>query len=78
MDQYDLWNALEKQGKKDGVSSLETVNLTAAMVQWTRQPGHPVISVRVDGDMLKLKQNQFFLDSLSKPGKLRFVKDLLH
>ena len=65
--------ALEKQGKQDGVSNLEKVNLTEAMVEWTRQAGHPVVSVRVQGDRLKLRQNQFFLDSLSKPGKLRYV-----
>jgi len=74
VDQYDLWKALEKQGREDGVSSLNKVNLTAAMVEWTRQAGHPVVSVRVEGDLLKLRQNQFFLDSLSKAGKLRFVE----
>jgi len=36
VDQYDFFNLLDKQGKQDGIRNLETVNLTAAMVQWTR------------------------------------------
>lgn len=47
---HHLWEAFEE------VSGMP---VTAVMQSWIEQPGHPIIEVRRDGDMLNLSQKRF-------------------
>ena len=48
----DLWSALSSVSGKD---------ISEFMNSWLTQPGYPVVSAELDGDAIKLDQEQFFI-----------------
>lgn len=48
----DLWNALGQASGRD---------VAAFMDSWLEQPGYPVLTVKVENDVLKISQKQFFI-----------------
>lgn len=53
----DLWKALEEISGKP---------VAAVMKNWTSQPGHPVIKLKIKNQKLKLTQDRFFISPISK------------
>ena len=55
-----------KVAKEDG--KLENLNLTNIMNTWTRQMGHPVVTIqKVNSTTINITQKHFLLDSNSQP-----------
>ena len=48
----DLWDALGQASGRD---------VAAFMDSWLEQPGYPVLTVKVENDVLKISQKQFFI-----------------
>ncbi|KAK3415642.1 hypothetical protein EUGRSUZ_J02678 [Eucalyptus grandis] len=55
----DLWSVLTEE------SSVEVTNL---MDTWTKQKGYPLLSVNLNGHILKFEQSQFVLSGLAGEG----------
>jgi aminopeptidase N len=57
----DLWNAMSKASGKDIVSLMDT---------WISQSGYPVVHITIDGDTVRLLQEQFFIGPHTASDKL--------
>jgi tricorn protease interacting factor F2/3 len=55
----DLWGALEEASGK---------RVREIMREWIRRPGYPVVTARIDGGVLKLRQERFLLSGKSEKG----------
>src|SRR5437870_1442581 len=53
----DLWNQIE-QASKTRVKSI--------MNEWIRKPGYPIVSAKLDGKKLKIRQERFLLNGSSE------------
>jgi len=60
----DLWNALGQASGRD---------VAAFMDSWLEQPGYPVLTVRVENDVLKISQKQFFIGEHEDKNRLWVV-----
>ena len=60
----DLWNALGQASGRD---------VAAFMDSWLEQPGYPVITVKVENDVLKISQKQFFIGEHEDKNRLWVV-----
>ncbi len=61
-----LWIELDKAAKAE--SKLLDLNLTDIMNSWTKQMGHPVVTVeKIDNNNIRITQKQFLLDPSSPP-----------
>ena len=56
----DLWNAIGKASKMPVTSMINT---------WLKQPGFPLVEIKQDGNILKLKQKRYLLEPDKKFGK---------
>ena len=56
----DLWNAIGKASKMSVTSMINT---------WLKQPGFPLVEIKQDGNILKLKQKRYLLEPDKKFGK---------
>jgi aminopeptidase N len=66
-----LWDTLEEVAKSE--LKIKDLILRDVMNTWTRQMGHPVITVRKLNDRsVSLTQNHFLLDPSSKPSASPF------
>jgi tricorn protease interacting factor F2/3 len=54
----DLWNQIEQSSK---------TRVKAIMNEWIRKPGYPVVSVKLDGKKLMIRQQRFLLNGSSEP-----------
>ena len=55
----DFWRALDDASGKD---------ITAIAMSWITEPGHPIVSLRLDGETrVELRQSRFFLDPEAPP-----------
>lgn len=53
-----------KQSEKDKIPIPSNLNLTEAMRQWTKQSGHPLVSVnKINNTHISIKQQRFVLNS---------------
>ncbi|KAJ8417525.1 hypothetical protein AAFF_G00223680 [Aldrovandia affinis] len=55
VEQNDLWEALSEAHRRRG--SVE--NISALMDSWVRQQGYPVVSVKIEGNRVHLRQDSF-------------------
>lgn len=60
----DLWNALGQASGRD---------VAAFMDSWLEQPGYPVLTVKVENDVLKISQKQFFIGEHEDKNRLWVV-----
>ena len=60
----DLWNALGQASGRD---------VAAFMDSWLEQPGYPVLTVKVENDVLKISQKQFFIGEHADKNRLWVV-----
>ena len=60
----DLWNALGDASGRD---------VAAFMDSWLEQPGYPVLTVKVENDVLKISQKQFFIGEHEDKNRLWVV-----
>ena len=60
----DLWNALGQASGRD---------VAAFMDSWLEQPGYPVLTVKVENDVLKISQKQFFIGEREDKNRLWVV-----
>ena len=60
----DLWNALGQASGRD---------IAAFMDSWLEQPGYPVLTVKVENDVLKISQKQFFIGEHEDKNRLWVV-----
>ena len=60
----DLWNALGQASARD---------VAAFMDSWLEQPGYPVLTVKVENDVLKISQKQFFIGEHEDKNRLWVV-----
>ena len=55
----DLWNMLESASRQQ---------VKKVMTSWIRQPGHPIVTVSLDGGKLKLHQERFLISGAFERG----------
>ncbi len=69
VDQFDLWKAMKAKGGVNGV------DLAEVMAVWTKQAGHPVVTVTTDyaSDCLIVTQKQFKRDPLAIGSDLKWT-----
>ena len=60
----DLWDALGQASGRD---------VAAFMDSWLEQPGYPVLTVKVENDVLKISQKQFFIGEHEDKNRLWVV-----
>ena len=60
----DLWDALGQASGRD---------VSAFMDSWLEQPGYPVLTVKVENDVLKISQKQFFIGEHEDKNRLWVV-----
>lgn len=60
----DLWDALGQASGRD---------VAAFMDSWLEQPGYPVLTVKVENDVLKISQKQFFIGENEDKNRLWVV-----
>ena len=60
----DLWDALGQASGRD---------VAAFMDSWLEQPGYPVLTVKVENDVLKISQKQFFVGEHEDKNRLWVV-----
>ena len=60
----DLWNALGQASGRD---------VAAFMDSWLEQPGYPVLTAKVENDVLKISQKQFFIGEHEDKNRLWVV-----
>ena len=60
----DLWDALGQASGRD---------VAAFMDSWLEQPGYPVLTVKVENDILKISQKQFFIGEHEDKNRLWVV-----
>ena len=60
----DLWEALGQASGRD---------VAAFMDSWLEQPGYPVLTVKVENDVLKISQKQFFIGEHEDKNRLWVV-----
>ena len=60
----DLWNSLGQASGRD---------VAAFMDSWLEQPGYPVLTVKVENDVLKISQKQFFIGEHEDKNRLWVV-----
>ena len=60
----DLWDALGQASGRD---------VAAFMDSWLEQPGYPVLTVKVENDVLKISQRQFFIGEHEDKNRLWVV-----
>ena len=60
----DLWNALGQASGRD---------VAAFMDSWLEQPGYPVLTIKVENDVLKISQKQFFIGEHEDKNRLWVV-----
>jgi len=53
----DLWNQIEHASK---------TRVKAIMNEWIRKPGYPIVSAKLDGKKLMIRQERFLLNGLSE------------
>lgn len=76
VDQFDLWRAMADKGKANNVQNLGQIDdLASVMSVWTKQAGHPVVTVTLDDvkDQLVVTQKQFKRDPLAKQGDFKWT-----
>jgi aminopeptidase N len=72
-EQDDLWIELGKAAADEG--KLTEVNLTSVMNTWTKQMGHPVITIeRINANNIRISQKHFLLDPSSPPTEISIYK----
>ena len=61
-----LWSTLYEQAVEEG--KLNGINLTTAMYTWTKQMGHPVITIKqLNSTAFSISQKHFLFDPTGKP-----------
>jgi len=61
-----LWASLYEQALSEG--KLNGINLTTAMFTWTKQMGHPVITIKqLNSSAFSISQKHFLFDPTGKP-----------